>query len=176
MTPKNIVSISVFSMWESCERTTYFVRLKTDEGFDMTPASYRTGSVYTNFEGLTKEEARERAMMDAASWGDFLCIPVTPLIETIDGVETEMKPKRTFDSYGMRREMAKRREAGAKRQPRQFLKDARKWCSYLDTRRNPKGNRAKHGFLAVTKPIVFSVAYAIAFTKALFRKDSNEGV
>ena len=111
MTRKNIVSISVSSMWESCERTTYFVRLVTDEGFDMTPASYRTGSIYTNFEGLTKDEARERAMMDAASWGDFLCIPVDALVEKDEnGNDVVMTPKRTFNSYGMRRELAARGE------------------------------------------------------------------
>ena len=107
MTPKNIVGIRVFSMWETCERTTYYVELRTDEGFAMTPAGYATGSVYTNFEGPSKEEARNRALLDAITWADFLGLRVEPLIE--DGVE--QKPTGfVITPYTTRRKLAARKE------------------------------------------------------------------
>jgi hypothetical protein len=107
MTPNKIVAINVFSMWESCQRTTYYVRVTTDEGFTKEVESHRTGSVYTNFEGLTKEEARDRALIDANTWSDFLGIPVDPYVE--DGITYE--PSMEFETYTMRRELAARRAA-----------------------------------------------------------------
>ncbi len=102
----NIVKIRVFSMWETCERTTYFVELTTNEGFTMTPSSHRTGSVYTNHEGLSIVEARDRALIDAHEWGDFLLLAVDPYIEA--GITYE--PTMTLDAYTTRRELAARRE------------------------------------------------------------------
>ena len=97
-----ITSIVVRSMHESCERTTFYVMLISDEGFDMTAASHRTGSIYTNHEGLSIEEARDRALIDAANWGDFLQIEVEPFR---DAQGNTIEPSMTFDSYTMRREM-----------------------------------------------------------------------
>lgn len=54
-----ITSIRVKSMYESCERTTFYVDVLSDEGFEMTVASHQTGSIYTDGEGLSIEEARE---------------------------------------------------------------------------------------------------------------------
>jgi len=102
-----ITSVVVRSMYESCERTTFYVMLLSDEGFDMTAASHRTGSIYTNHEGLSIEEARDRALIDAANWGDFLQIEPTPFLDA-DGNTVE--PSMTFDSYTMRREMAERKK------------------------------------------------------------------
>lgn len=102
---KHIIAIRVYSLWETCERTTFYVELRTDEGMTMTPAGFATGSVYTNFEGLTKDEARDRALIEAASWGDFLQIEVEPYIE--DGVAYE--PSMKFNSYRNRRVMAERK-------------------------------------------------------------------
>lgn len=102
----NIVAVSVFKTWESCERTTFYVSLRNSEGFTLEPISYRTGSVYTNFEGLSIEEARDRALIDAADWADFLGLVVEPYIE--DGVE--YKPSMTFNKYQIRRELQRRRE------------------------------------------------------------------
>jgi hypothetical protein len=104
---RNIVSIRVHSMYESCQRTTYYVDLKTDEGFVMTAAGHATGSVYTDFVGLTKEEARERALLDAYDWADFLQLEVDPLVE--EGVE--YKPKRPMARYTTRRVLAARKAA-----------------------------------------------------------------
>ena len=102
-----ITSVVVRSMYESCERTTFYVMLLSDEGFDMTAASHRTGSIYTNHEGLSIEEARDRALIDAANWGDFLQIEVEPFLDA-DGNTVE--PSMTFDSYTIRRELAERRK------------------------------------------------------------------
>lgn len=99
-----VVEVRVYHMYESCERHTYAVQLVSDEGFSMDPMSYRTGSVYTNFEGLTRDEARDRALIDAADWGDFFGITPTPFVE--DDVTYE--PSMTFDKYTMRRQMGER--------------------------------------------------------------------
>ncbi len=101
---RRIVRIRVFSMYESCQRTTYFVELTTDEGFTMTPCSHRTGSVYTDFQGLSKEEARERAVIEAQEWADLLMLPMEPFEE--DGVLVE--PAFLMDTYTTRRELAAR--------------------------------------------------------------------
>lgn len=102
----DIVRITVKRMYESCERTTFYVMLISDEGFDMCAASHRTGSVYTDHEGLSIEEARDRALIDAADWGDFLGIAVDPFLGD-DGEPIE--PSMTFDKYAIRRRLASRR-------------------------------------------------------------------
>lgn len=106
---QHIVAIRVLRMWESCQRTTFYVELLTDEGFTMTPASHRTGSVYTNFEGLSEDEARQRALIDADTWGDFLGIVPEPF--TQDGVT--YVPDMTMRPYETRRVLAERRKAKA---------------------------------------------------------------
>ena len=105
--PNSIVRVRVTSMRESCNRTTFYVELKTDEGFTMTPCGHATGSDYTNGKGLSIEEARDRAVTDAGTWGDFLRITPDPLI--VDGVE--VKPSVPLNFYTTRRELAKRRAA-----------------------------------------------------------------
>jgi hypothetical protein len=105
MAMSKIVSIRVFSTYESCERTTYYVELTSDEGFTMTPCSHATGSIYTDHAGLSKEEARERALIDAADWGDYLNIEPEPLVE--DGVVIE--PTFKFQKYTLRREARRER-------------------------------------------------------------------
>jgi hypothetical protein len=97
---KKIVSIRVTKSYESCERTTYWVELKTDEGLTMTPESFATGSIYTDYIGLSKDEARDRALMTAHEWGDFLDIEVTPYIE--EGVAYE--PSMKMETYTGQRE------------------------------------------------------------------------
>ena len=99
-----IIRICVVHMYESCERHTYYVRADTDEGYSKEVEGHRTGSVYNNFEGLTRDEARDRALIDAATWGDFLGIKPEPYYE--DGKLYE--PSMTFDSYTMRREQGKK--------------------------------------------------------------------
>lgn len=96
-----IVRISVLRTYESCERHTYYVRVETDEGFTKEVESHRTGSVYTNGEGLSIEEARDRALIDAATWGDFLGIEPEPYVA--DGVTHQ--PSMTFDFYTTRRKL-----------------------------------------------------------------------
>ncbi len=102
-----IVSIAVKKMYETCERTTYSVDVTTDEGFEMTVAGHATGSVYTNGEGLSIEEARERALCDAADWGDFLGIQPDDFIE--DGVVK--KPTFEMRRYETRRALRRRDES-----------------------------------------------------------------
>ena len=102
----NITRISIMKTYESCERTSFYVMLTSDEGFTMSAACHRTGSIYNNHEGLSIEEARDRALIDAANWGDFLQIEVDPLL---DEGGKPIEPSMTFDSYTMRREMASRK-------------------------------------------------------------------
>ena len=106
MTPNSITAINIYSLWESCQRTTFYVDLLSSEGFTITVASHRTGSVYTNFEGLSLEEARERALIDADTWGDFLGIVPQPY--TADGVTYE--PSMVMRPYSTQRILAARRK------------------------------------------------------------------
>lgn len=99
-----IVSVSVFWMHESCERTTFYVRVKTAEGFTKEVEAHRTGSVYTNGEGLSIEAARDRALIDAATWGDFLGITPDPFVFDGEVIEPSMR----FQTYTYQRERAKR--------------------------------------------------------------------
>ena len=99
----NIVSISILKMYESCERTSFYVQLTSDEGFTMTAAGHQTGSVYTNGEGLSIEVARDRALIDAATWADFLQLEVEPFTDDNGNV---VKPSMTLGQYRRRRKMA----------------------------------------------------------------------
>lgn len=112
-TPELIERIRVVSMWESCNRTTFYVELTNDEGFTMTPCAHATGSDYTNGEGLTIEEARDRAVTDAGTWGDFLRITPEPFI--VDGVE--IKPRIPMEFYTTRRILAERASLKARAIP-----------------------------------------------------------
>lgn len=103
--PNQIVRIRVFSTYESCERWTFYVELTTDEGYSITPSGHATGSLYTNGKGLSIEEARDRALMDAHQWADFLGLTVEPFV--VDGVTIE--PSMKFGTYTTRRKLAKRR-------------------------------------------------------------------
>lgn len=84
---RKIVEISIVRMDETCERTTYYVRLTTDEGFHTEPCAHRTGSVHmvdgerVVTPGLAIEEALQRTLSDAGDWSDLLQIPMTPYIE-----------------------------------------------------------------------------------------------
>ena len=101
----SIVRIRVISMWESCNRTTFYVELTTDEGFTMTPCGHATGSDYTDGKGLSIGEARDRALTDAGTWGDFLGIAPDPFL--VDGQEA--KPIMPMELYTTRRVLAARR-------------------------------------------------------------------
>ena len=103
-----IVSISVFSTYESCERTTFYVRATTDEGLTKEVEGHRTGSIYTNGKGLSIEEARDRALIDAATWGDFLGIEPEPFV--VDGVTFEPSMKLSTYEY-QRRSLARKAAA-----------------------------------------------------------------
>lgn len=100
-----IVQLSIFHMYESCDRHSYYVRATTDEGMTKEVDGYRTGSTYNDYDGLTRDEARDRALTDAETWGDFLGITPDPYIE--DGVLCE--PLMMFDTYTTQRELAARK-------------------------------------------------------------------
>lgn len=108
---RKIVKISIFPMTESCERTTYYVRLDTDEGFHTEPCAHRTGHAYMDdgvrveVPGLSKEEALQRALSDAGDWSDLLQIPMEPYIE--DGAERKAAWDR--NRFTNEREMIRRR-------------------------------------------------------------------
>jgi hypothetical protein len=102
---RRIVRVDVYRTYETCDRTTYYVRLTTDEGFTMDPESFASHCVYDDMagrKGLSVEEARDRALTTAHEWADFLQLEVTPYVEK--GVTYE--PLMTFDTYAMRREEA----------------------------------------------------------------------
>lgn len=94
---RNIVSIRVVRMWETCKRTTYYVELTTDEGFTMTPVSHRTGSMHEA--GLSIEAARNRAIIDAGRWADFLELTAEPYVEK----DVTYEPSFPMLPYTMRR-------------------------------------------------------------------------
>jgi hypothetical protein len=94
---RQIVKVAVTKMYESCERTTFYVQLTTDEGYSITPASYCTGSIYGP--GLKLSEARDRALTDAGTWADLLELKVEPYIE--DGIT--YKPSFPMEIYTTRR-------------------------------------------------------------------------
>ena len=73
-TPAAIERIFIMYTFESCQRHSYYVVVATDEGLVKEVASHRTGSIYNNFQGLSCEEALDRALIDANTWGDFLNI------------------------------------------------------------------------------------------------------
>jgi hypothetical protein len=100
-----IVKIHVMQLHESCERDTFYVVATTDEGFTMEVAGHSTGSIYTEGKGLSIEEARDRALIDAATWGEFLGIEPEPFV--VDGVT--YKPSMVFNFYRNRRELKERK-------------------------------------------------------------------
>lgn len=71
-----IVKIHVSWMYETCNRFTFAVTLTNEEGLTLQPTSFRTGSDHEK--GLSIEEARDRALIEADTWGDFLEIEPTP--------------------------------------------------------------------------------------------------
>jgi hypothetical protein len=109
-----ITDVSVIRRTESCERTTYYVRLTTDEGFTIEPNSHRTGHAYVEngvrieVPGLSVEEARARIFYDAGDWADLLGIPVSPYEEDGEPHGPTMRPRQRF---AMQRRMAERKRA-----------------------------------------------------------------
>lgn len=81
---RHITEIRVVSLWETCERWTYFVEVTTDEGLKNTLFSFATGSVVDGHAGLSRDTARDQALVMADRWGDYLEITVEPFVE--DGV------------------------------------------------------------------------------------------
>ncbi len=81
-----IVSISIKRGVESNQRTTYYVMAMNDEGFEMTLDAFSTGYQAGNafVEGLSQDEALDRAATTAEDWGDFLEISPEPY--GVDGV------------------------------------------------------------------------------------------
>ncbi len=103
---RDIKRVRVLKMWETCERTTFFVELTNDAGETITPEAFATGSVYTNHEGLSIEEARDRALIQVVTWAAFFGIKPEPYVD--DGVAHEASM--TLHHYGERR--FRRRDGG----------------------------------------------------------------
>lgn len=102
-----ITAIRITRMYESCERTTYYVDLVSSEGFTNTVAAHATGSIYTDHVGLSVEAARDRALIDADTWADFFGLTPAPYVE--EGVTYE--PSMLMRRYETRRVLAARRAA-----------------------------------------------------------------
>ena len=94
-----IVKIYVLQLYESCERHTFYVVAATEDGMTKEVEGHQTGSIYNNHQGLSLEEARDRALIDAATWGEFLGIEPEPFIK--DGVT--YAPSMKFHFYDRRR-------------------------------------------------------------------------
>jgi hypothetical protein len=106
-----ITRIRVFFTWETCERHTFYVELTTAEGFTMTPQAFATGSVYTNGVGLSIDEARDRALITAHDWADFLGVPVDEYADAIGGSGYQVyEPSRKLNIYETRRKFKARQE------------------------------------------------------------------
>lgn len=103
---KRIAEIYVSRMWESCERATFYTTLKTCDGLTITPSAFATGSIYNNFEGLSEAEALDRALIEAATWGDLLEIAPTPYV--VDGQPVE--PSCRLSSYRYQRELLSQKQ------------------------------------------------------------------
>lgn len=82
---KNVTKVFVTYMHESCQRHTYWATIVNDQGQQIEGYSKQTGSLYNNFEGLTREQAREQILYHAQEWADFFGISLQPYVE--DGVE-----------------------------------------------------------------------------------------
>jgi hypothetical protein len=111
--PGSITKIRVFKMEESCKRTTFFVELTSDEGFTITPCSHCTGHEHRGLDGkmvqvpgLSIEEARNRALIEAATWADFLRTTPEPYLDEDGGT---VSPKMHYLPYETRRVLAQRR-------------------------------------------------------------------
>lgn len=108
-----INGIHIKRMTESCARTTYYVDIISDEGFVKTVEGHKTGHFFmqdgerVEVPGLSIEEARDRALIDANTWADFLGLTLEPYEE--DGVVHSASM--AFHTYTMRREMSARRTA-----------------------------------------------------------------
>ncbi len=111
---RHVVSVSVVRMTESCRRTTYYVRLTTDEGFTIEPSSHCTGHEYVEdgrtvvVPGIDAGTALQRALYDAGDWSDLLRIPVTPYEEDGIVVEPSLRPRHRFEKQ---RRMRARRQS-----------------------------------------------------------------
>lgn len=97
-----VKEIRVFHMVESGDRHSYYVDIITDEGM-----SRSVDAFYTKY-GLTRDEARERALSTAIIWGDLFNIEPADHVE--DGVlytaDWRHRP------YTIERELKKRQSLG----------------------------------------------------------------
>ncbi len=90
---RQIIKIRVMQLRET-DRTTFYVVAETDEGLTRSVDHFRTG-------GLSIKEARDRALISAADWGDFLQIEPEPFI--MGGVRYE--PSMKLEIYTTMREL-----------------------------------------------------------------------
>lgn len=85
---------------ESNERWTYWLNLVSDEGFSISLTSHQTGGTHNDFAGLTRDEARRNALIDAARWSDFLEFDMPAFVD---------KDGRTYEEPGALRPYRNRR-------------------------------------------------------------------
>ena len=104
--PGTTVAVRVQGRWETCDRWTYTVQLESGEGYTKDAVSFRTGSKVNDYVGLTRDEARERALIEAVGWADFHQLEPVPFVED-DGKTYE--PRYSFKSYEARRQMEARK-------------------------------------------------------------------
>ena len=107
-----IIGIRISKLWETCDRTSFYVTLESDEGFDKQVECHRTNSIMdreAGHPGISIDEARDRALIDVHRWADFLNLELDPYIE--DSVLYE--PSMRMLPHTVQRELAKRRAAKA---------------------------------------------------------------
>ena len=104
------MSVRILPRWESNERWTYWVELVSDEGYAISVSSHQTGGLHNDFAGLTRDQARRNALIDAARWSDFLEYAMDPFVDK-DGM-TYQEPGALLP-YRNRRNLAARKAARA---------------------------------------------------------------
>lgn len=106
-----IANVRIEPRWESNKRWTYWLNLISDEGFSISLTSHQTGGTHNDFAGLTRDEARRNALIDAARWSDFLEFDMPAFIDK-DG-RTYREPG-ALRPYRSRRTIRRRALAAAK--------------------------------------------------------------
>ena len=94
MLMKPVAAVYVGRMIETGDRPSYWVTIRNAAGQTITPSVFRAYD-FNGTEGLSNDDARDRALMEASEWADFFGIEMTPYIE--GGVRYE--PSMTLGAY-----------------------------------------------------------------------------
>lgn len=88
------VEVYVQRMTESGNRLSFWTTIKNAAGQEITPSVFRAYE-YNGFEGLSVEEARDRALIEASEWASFFGMKATPYYEN----DILFQPSMTLGCY-----------------------------------------------------------------------------